>query len=434
MPTRCLQRAKDYSERFSLIDSGTFDFKAKDDARKQPPAELLVSSDAEMNVELRGDLEKVAHDRGWPMVRYKSRYSGGFDKETPSLLMIRVPGEKMNPPVGFDRYLNFALPADTGADEMNPIPQAAVVTPEEYRTEVSTGKVLPRTFTIVTLQKKTDSSPAKVFFERYVRQSNGSAVYSPLPPPRLAIDCYTCHVSGMREISPLGYHVREGERQMPRDAWLATKEMNDSMEKGMGYAAMDWGSAVDSTTGKPGKFLVPASYGPVYGPVSPLTREEKTTDDGDKVITFPTRTKDFILGKNGQPGCAQLRTTVSVADIFLRAPGRGNIYTLTQDPPIRWEKVRDAMKCASCHNNKQRGAMNAGTDPGEIDFKVLVDQSMPYGWHRNPMDRGDPSKPVLDLLNLNERIALVNCLRAEWDQEKDKTEAWLKESSCADAQ
>jgi hypothetical protein len=196
----------------------------------------------------------------------------------------------------------------------------------------------------------------------------------------------------------------------------------------------DWGTAADPASGKPKKFLVPASYGPIIGSLAPLTREEKTNADGNKTITFPTRTKDAILGKDGAPGCARLRPTVSVVDIFNRAPGRGDTYTLTQDPPIRWERVRDAMKCASCHNNKQRGALNSGTGWGEIDFKVLVDQSMPYGWHRNPLDRGDADKPVLDLLNQNERIAVVNCLLAEWRQEQGKTLEWLKENSCKPAE
>src|SRR5262249_37430368 len=145
---------------------------------------------------------------------------------------------------------------------------------------------------------------------------------------------------------------------------------------------------------------------------------------------FPSRTKDFILGGNGQPGCATSRKVIRVVDIFGRPPGRNNIYTMTDTPTIRWEKVRDAMSCATCHNNKQRGAMNEGTSFSEAQFKILVDQSMPYGWHRNPMDRGSPDKPVEDLLNPDERIALVNCLRAEWEIESEKKADWFKEASC----
>jgi hypothetical protein len=415
-----------------LIDSVQFGTQVKDDPRKQPPKEIISALGDNFAVELRGDLEQIAKQQGWPMVRYKSRYSGGFDQETPSLLMIRVPGAKMNPPVDYDRYLNIPLPADQ-TDPLNPVPGNAVVTPEEFKNERRDGKTLPRTFTIVTVKRKTQTEPSQVFFARYVRNGANESKFTPLPPQQLS-GCYNCHASGMREISPLGYHVRDGERQMPSDMWKATQEMNASMEIDMGYETMDWGGAADPSTGKMKKFLVPASYGPEIGPLAPLTRQEKTNSDGSKTITFPTRTQEAIMGKNGQPGCAQMRTTVSVVDIFNRAPGLHNIYTLTQDPPIRWEKVRDAMNCAGCHNNKQRGALNAGLGFGEINFKILVDQSMPYGWHRDPMERGNPGMPVIDLLNPNERIALANCLLAEWQQEQGKTADWLKENSCKTGQ
>lgn len=429
----CIQRAVDYSANFALIDSVQFGTQVKDDPRKQPPKEIISQVDASnFAVELRGDLEQIAKSEGWPMVRYKSRYSGGFDQNTPSLLMIRVPGDKMNPPVDYDRYLNIPLPADT-TDELNPVPQTAVVTPDEFRNEGHTGASLPRTFTIVTVKKKTDANPSRIFFARYVRSGTGETKFTPLPPQQLQ-GCYECHASGLREISPLGYHVREGERQMPPDMWKATQEMNASMEINMGYVTMEWGGALDPSTGTIKKFLVPASYGPVVGPLAPLTREEKTNTDGSKTMVFPTRTREAILGADGQSGCAHSRTTVSVVDIFNRAPGRNDVYTLTNDPPIRWEKVRDAMKCAGCHNNKQRGGLNSGLRWGEIDFKVLVDQSMPYGWHRDPMERGDPASPVLDLLNPNERIAVANCLQAEWGQEQGKTLEWLNENSCRPAQ
>jgi hypothetical protein len=202
------------------------------------------------------------------------------------------------------------------------------------------------------------------------------------------------------------------------------------MAKNMGFLPADWRGANDPQTGRAKKYLVPAGFGPVIGPLVPLTRERKIDAEGGETVSFPTRTKDFILGANGQPGCASRRPTVMVTDIFGRPPGRNNIYTLTESPAIRWEKVRDAMNCASCHNNRQRGALNAGTSWAEIDFKILVDQSMPWGWHRNPMDRGNPNKPVIDLLNENERIALSNCLQAEWELEQVKTTDWLGEISC----
>jgi hypothetical protein len=425
----CVQRVRDFAERMNVIDSGSTDAEAKDDPRKQPPRELLLAVDDQFSFELSGDAELIAKQRGWPVVRYKSRFSGGFDGETPSLVMIRVPGDKVTPPVDYDRYLNIPLPADPTDEEMNPVPQQPMPSPDDFRGEVTSGRQLPRTFTIVTVQKKSGADLSKVYFQMFNRSGGGSARFNPQPPSSVT-GCYGCHTNGVREISPLGYHVRAGERQMPPESWKAVKEMNDSMAKNMGFAPADWRGANDPQTGRPRKYLVAAGYGPFIGPLLPLTRERKVDASGNEVISFPTRTKEFILGSEGQPGCFQRRQTVAVTDIFGRPPGRNNIYRLSAEPAIRWQKVRDAMNCTSCHNNKQRGALNEGTSWSEIDFKILVDQSMPWGWHRNPMDRGDPSKPVIDLLTADERIALSNCLQAEWELEQSKTTEWLGEVSC----
>ena len=130
-------------------------------------------------------------------------------------------------------------------------------------------------------------------------------------------------------------------------------------------------------------------------------------------------------------GCQNRRTTVDVTDIFGRDPGRNNIYTFTSSPPVDWQKVSDAMDCQMCHNNERQGVLNSITSLDQIDFKILVDQSMPFGMHKNPLDQGEnPSAPVVDQLNPNERIALANCLKAEWELERTKTKDYLKSVSC----
>ena len=129
-------------------------------------------------------------------------------------------------------------------------------------------------------------------------------------------------------------------------------------------------------------------------------------------------------------GCYNSRPTVSVVDIFGRAPGLHNVYSLSETPSIRWDRVGSAMNCASCHNNAQRGALNEKTDWSQIDFKILVDQSMPYGLHNNPLDIGDASTPVEDALTGDERIALANCLRAEFQLERKELKQWLTQDSC----
>jgi hypothetical protein len=65
-----------------------------------------------------------------------------------------------------------------------------------------------------------------------------------------------------------------------------------------------------------------------------------------------------------------------------------------------------------------------------VEFKILVDQSMPVGAHANPHDQGSASTPVLDQLNANERIALVNCLEAEFNIESTKEREWAAELPC----
>jgi hypothetical protein len=66
----------------------------------------------------------------------------------------------------------------------------------------------------------------------------------------------------------------------------------------------------------------------------------------------------------------------------------------------------------------------------ELAFKVLVDQAMPFGSHRNFLTPGKAGVSVQDELNPNERIALVNCLRAEFDEEQKQVPAWLREVAC----
>ena len=88
------------------------------------------------------------------------------------------------------------------------------------------------------------------------------------------------------------------------------------------------------------------------------------------------------------------------------------------------------MNCATCHNNAARGAFNERTDWSQLDFKMLVDQSMPYGAHNNPLDLGGATTPVEDALTSDERLALANCLKAEFQLERKELAKWLTEVSC----
>ncbi len=404
----CLTRAFDYATRFDLA-SADADVTPETASEKRPPDELLSSSANGLEYVLPENIEALAAEKGWLAVRYKSRHAGGFDSGTPSLLMVYVPGDKVTPPVTYDRWLNFALPEDHGDDALRPLPQAPVPGATAYAAEGNgTGPSLPRTFTMVTLEKKAGPQAAKVFFQKFFRGGSGNEKFRPEANSSLG-GCYSCHPNGLRAISPLGYHVREGEEQLPETAWKAVEQINAAMDEGGGNAAVSWREAFFGNGSK--ALLKPKGQGPIVGPLVPLNGQ--------------SRTEDFIKS------CMASRPTVFVTDIFGRAPGVGNIYTLSEQPSVRWEKVRDSMKCATCHNDKARGAMNGATDWSQIDFKILVDQSMPLGAHTNPLEQeSGAGSAVIDDLTGDERIALANCLQAELALEKQQLVKWLTQTSC----
>ena len=93
------------------------------------------------------------------------------------------------------------------------------------------------------------------------------------------------------------------------------------------------------------------------------------------------------------------------------------------------------MNCASCHDNVIRGGINHTMDMSQVDFKILVDQSMPAGAHINPLDTvdgvpGSSSNPVHDELTGDERIALANCVEAEFELEQKQLTKWLSQTQC----
>ena len=416
----CLLRTKEYSTRFDIASAGN-DVTAAQDGHKRPPSELLRPGATELEYVIPENVEQLASEHGWPVVRYKSRHAGGFDSETSSLLMILVPGDKVTPVVNYDRWLNIALPADEAPFELTPSPQAPVPGVGEYAAELQGGKNMPRTFTMVTVERAQEGVQGQVFFQMFNRAQSGSAVFTPRENSSVT-SCYTCHPNGLRAISPLGFHVRAGEAQLPESSWRAVKVINEAMDDANGHAPISWRDAVvNPATGERKTFLKPKVQGPLIGSLRPLN---------------PTsRTQEFIMGATRPDGstvdgCFKTRSTVPVRDIFGRAPGRDNTYSLSAQPSIRWEKVRDSMRCATCHNNTSRAAFNEQTDFSQIDFKILVDQSMPFGAHQNPLDQGDPSLPVKDDMTGDERIALANCLRSEFDLERQQLVKWLTQGAC----
>jgi hypothetical protein len=107
-----------------------------------------------------------------------------------------------------------------------------------------------------------------------------------------------------------------------------------------------------------------------------------------------------------------------------------NVYKLSANPQINFEKVRNAMLCETCHNNRQRYAITDDTDSATVDYKILVDQSMPLGAHQDPMESRTRNGQPVDTLNLDERIALANCLQDELRIERSRLDQFLTQRSC----
>lgn len=386
------------------------------------------------------DIEEIAREKGWPMVRYKTRMSGGFDR-TVSLLMIRVPGNKLTPPVNYDQYVNIPIPAEPNdaygpLDQVKSVPEQKLPSPDDYN-DPNKARSLPKIVTVVTVEKKQGDKPGRVYFTFYRNGGSSTFLHDRNPNPRA--ECYSCHPNGVRAISPYGFNVRDSELangvMKPEAQWLATQEMNNSMNQNNGFSLVDWGKVVDPS-GKQRPLLNPAGMGPVLGPIHPLNRKVITGEDGRPKTIYPTRTKEFIVGEDGQGGCArkfspelggwngqQIKLTTGRG-----GPSQANLFKMTDGLPINWQKVRDQMNCASCHNNRIRGALNANISIEEIAFKILVDQSMPVGVHTTSR-AGNGS--VHDDLNANERIALVNCLNEEFKTEQTKVPEWLSQVSCS---
>lgn len=460
----CLQRVHDYAEQKWVAILPMEPDTPEDRKRRVLPKEFwdesaIVNGEPtkfsffKQNPDGNGyeDIEQIAREKGWPMVRYKTRMSGGFDSTT-SLLMIRVPGNKLTPPVDYDQYVNIPIPRDP-ADEEGPIDQVKSVPqhkfpgPDDYR-DPNKAIWMPSTVTVVTVEKKEGNKPAKVYFTAYHRENAGS--FTLFRTPQLnKLECYSCHPNGVRAISPYGYNVREAELahgiMKPEAEWIATQEMNNSMNRNNGFGIVDWGKVKDPS-GKLHPVLNTAAMGPALGPIHPLNHKVITGEDGRPKTIYPTRTKEFIVGEDGKGGCSRNFSWTSNwtnnrayglqgNQISLRdhrnGPSMANVFTMTDNPPINWEKVRDQMNCASCHNNRIRGSLNEQTSFTEVAFKILVDQSMPVGAHStSPAGNGS----VHDDLNPNERIALTNCLKAEFDIERKMTPEWLSQVSCSNDQ
>jgi len=329
----------------------------------------------------------------WKVVKYKSRSTGGFDlgsvsptsRSTESLMLILVPGESFTPPLNYDRWINIGLPSDQGDDRFKPEPQRALPAWTDYTG--TNGQYLPVTFTMLTMQKPgDDGTRARILFQNFSRQDGTSPVYR--GNPSNPSGCKSCHANGMRAISPLGYFppgttppvLDEGNTwmapagtplgsaipQLPAETQAKVLEMNTLMSS---YGRIDWGTVVEAD-GVSRTFVDPYSISDTLGSLTPA----KTRDDAFLASCMNVQTEYDYTSIRG------VETTIKMGNV---AP----------DPA----RVKAAMNCGGCHGTI-RAPIHNEFSRGEVEFKVLIDRSMPM------FTQG---------LTDSDRIALVNCLYAE---------------------
>ena len=200
--------------------------------------------------------------------------------------------------------------------------------------------------------------------------------------------CTECHTSPLRTISPVGYLTTNGaEQRMNPQTEQTITEINEMMT---GKAS--WG-AFETNTGQVIRRGPPLESQP-YG----------WAPEGS-----PTRTEDYLKT------CSTTQSSYS----FTAFGGYSYSGTMSSSPPINYAKLQNAMNCAYCHNGNVRGKLHANFSFEEMVFKVLVDKSMPPG----------------EDLNQNERMALLNCMRAEFRAVSNKWKEsgeWMKSAACTD--
>jgi hypothetical protein len=234
----------------------------------------------------------------------------------------------------------------------------------------STGK-LGRNVDFLAVQLRPDAtSPTvpTVAFRGYSRTTSGFVLEGPRSGFPLT-KCYSCHTSGLRAVIPA-----------PAGARAAGRSVEGTMLTGPDIASQL--AHIKDITSQVGVFG-PTGYtaslnGPPLGPSTQPGRAE-FVEKG-----FPARPPN----RAKVPGCAA----------GLSAPRR--------------QEIVNRMDCQLCHDGKERGILNAGTNLRTIRHKVVENTVAPM-----PPDVTGP-----DGLTPSERKVLFECLQAEYAEILQK---WL---------
>jgi len=313
------------------------------------------------------DIIRIAKEKGWPATPYRTRSTGGFEFGG-NLFVVVVPGEKR------DVALQVELPP--GGDHNDPMPELG-----------PNGEVQGRNTLTMIAVDKTHGHNSQAQLRKTFRASGAEDVYN--WPETPATGCMSCHANPFRPISPVGYRTLNGEERFMTPEHKADV---DAVNHVLNQDYSTWqGIEKDGHKIHAGRTLdeQPVGWAP---PDS------------------PTRKQDYI------EKCAENLQS------FTYSGFGGNQIEVKPDPnlSVNWKKIRTGMACYSCHNGDMRGTLGVNSfGREEIQFKLLVDRSVPEG-----MD-----------LNINERLAIYKCLYKEANDVKDswKTSgAWMKRQVCQD--
>lgn len=197
--------------------------------------------------------------------------------------------------------------------------------------------------------------------------------------------CTECHSLPLKPIAPLGYKVVNGkEKRMSPEQEAQVEAMNYLLKQ-----PVSWGAV---KVGDKEKRLGPAqdSYPFGWGKEDSHTRQD-----------------EFLKA------CASKPAAYSYSGF-----GGYRVNVQQKNPEsINYRKVAEAMRCTECHDNANRGILHERFSRNELEFKILIDKSMP------------PNATLTD----DERIALFNCLKAEQgalNNEWRKSGEWMTGASC----
>jgi len=223
---------------------------------------------------------------------------------------------------------------------------------------------LGRNVDFIAVQLRSDSAspkdlkPPVVAFRGYSRKSTGFVPEG--GSGSMLSKCYSCHPSGLRPVIP----APAGTVVLSR--WKAVKPVGTMLSGPDLASQLDHVLEITSVLGVVGPVGYTVSEsGPPFGP-SMRSRRAEFVEKG-----LPARP-----GRAKVPACA-----AGLSD-----------------------RIVDRMNCQQCHDGKERGILNAGTNLGTIKHKVVANTVAPM-----PPGVTDPGG-----LSPDERKILFKCLQAEY--------------------